>query len=145
MGWSRPDADVPPLPRLPLFGHAAAGPACPLLRDDRTQLKRVPTSVDDPNRTLVSRRTKKEAVRTGLSFEEKLLELDVESEVFLDIGRPFRIVRGTKANPFFIGLFLAPLEPVVAIGAGRITELGASSFDNVLNDFRHFKGRGGRL
>src|SRR5262249_30089429 len=34
----------------------------------------------DPNRTLkASRRTKKEAVRTGLSFEEKLLELYVQS------------------------------------------------------------------
>ena len=40
------------LPILALFGHATPGPACPLLRDDRTQLKRVPTSVDDPSETL---------------------------------------------------------------------------------------------
>ena len=29
----------------------AAGPACPLLRDDRTQLKRTPTSVYNPQET----------------------------------------------------------------------------------------------
>ena len=39
-------------PHMTLFGRAAPGPACPLMRDDRTQLKRAPTSVDDPTRTL---------------------------------------------------------------------------------------------
>ena len=88
---------------------------------------------------------KEEAAPSDLSFEEKLLELDVQSYVFLDIGRPFRVVRGAQANPFFVSLFLAPLDERVAIGAGRITKLGASPVDNVLNDLRHFKRRDGCL
>jgi len=37
---------------MALFGHAAAGAACPLLRDERTYLQMRRRSENDPERTL---------------------------------------------------------------------------------------------
>ena len=45
------DAAVHKILFLALFGPTAAGPSCPLLRDDRTLLKCLPTSVVDPTPT----------------------------------------------------------------------------------------------
>jgi hypothetical protein len=36
--------DMPLLPKMALFGHAAAFAECPLLRDERTKLRRGPRS-----------------------------------------------------------------------------------------------------